>query len=232
MNSRGATGLRFKRAKKYKGNKIMSFDQWEILFEEKIRQVATNEDPAHDILHFKRVVKLAKTICISENGNLNVVLPAAWLHDFVIVPKNSPLRSQASQLSAAAAIEFLKSIQYPEEFFKEIEHAIAGHSFSANLPVMTLEAQIIQDADRLDGLGAIGVARCFATAGLLKRSFYSEEDPFCEMREPNDMTYTIDHFYKKLFIVSENLKTETGKNEGLKRVQHMKQFLNQFKYEV
>ncbi len=67
----------------------------------------------------------------------------------------------------------MKSINYPAKYYDEIAHAIAGQSFRANIEVNTLESRIIQDADRLDGLRAIGIARCFATAGLLKRSFYN-----------------------------------------------------------
>lgn len=194
--------------------------------EHKISLLATAADPAHDYLHFERVVRTAKEICQRENGKMEVVVPAAWLHDFVIVPKNDPRRSQASRLSAEAAVEFLREIQYPQEYFADIAHAIEAHSFSAGIEPRTLEAAIVQDADRLDGLGAIGIARCFATAGLMKRSFYSKEDPFCETRQPNDAEFTVDHFFAKLFRVAETLKTESGRAEGSKRVEVMKRFLH------
>ncbi len=205
---------------------------WENFFERKVSAVDSNEDPAHDLLHFKRVVKMAKLLCQKEGGNYLVVIPAAWLHDLVIVRKDSPLRSQASRLSAQAAILFLNEINYPREFHDEIALAIEGHSFSANLPVNTIEAKIVQDADRLDGLGAIGIARCFATAGLLKRAFYCSEDPFCDSRPPDDQLYTIDHFFKKLFLTAESLKTQSGRYEGLRRVEFMRGYLAQLKQEV
>lgn len=193
--------------------------------ERKISEIASAEDPAHDFLHFKRVVKIAKEICAKENAKAEVVIPAAWLHDFVIVPKNDPRRKQASQLSAEGAISFLRELSYPEKYFEEIAHAIAAHSFSANIETKTLEAKIVQDADRLDGLGAIGIARCFATAGILKRPFYSETDPFCKSRTVDDQTYTIDHFFAKLFKTAQTLKTESGRQEGVKRVEVMKKYL-------
>jgi uncharacterized protein len=199
---------------------------WERQLELKIAEIATAEDPAHDLLHFQRVVSTAKKICQLEKGLLEVVVPAAWLHDMVIVPKSDPRRSQASRLSAKSAVEYLTSIGYPAEFYEAIAHAIEAHSFSANIPARSLEAKIVQDADRLDGLGAIGVARCFATAGVLKRPFYSSEDPFCTQRSPNDQAYTLDHFYQKLFKVAETLHTDSGKAEGAKRVQSMRIFLN------
>jgi uncharacterized protein len=198
---------------------------WEEQFENKIAGVATAEDPAHDLLHFKRVVAMAKKLCLEEKAKQEVVVPAAWLHDLVNVPKDSPLRSKASQMSADAAIEFLCSINYPKQFHEEIAHAIAGHSFSANLEVKTLEAKIVQDADRLDGLGAIGIARCFATAALMKRPFYRSQDPFCRDREADDRHFTVDHFYKKLFKTADTLKTKAGQAEGQRRVQVMKNYL-------
>ena len=205
---------------------------WEKKFEEKIATIASNEDPAHDLNHFKRVVKMAKKLCVQENAKAEVVIPAAWLHDFVIVPKSSPLRNQASKLSAEKAIQFLKENQYPEEFYNEIAHAIEGHSFSANIEVKTIEAKIVQDADRLDAIGAIGIARCFATAGLLKTSFYNAADPFCENREPDDKNFTIDHFYKKLFRIGETLKTESGKAEAQVRIRYMQQYLKTLEAEI
>jgi len=204
---------------------------WEAQLEKKIKEVASSEDPAHDLLHFRRVVKLAKNLCEKEKAKLEVVVPASWLHDLVIVPKNSPLRSKASKLSAEKAIEFLSSIQYPRVYFEEIAHAIEGHSFSANLEVKTIEAKIVQDADRIDGLGAIGIARCFATAGLLQRPFYSDQDPFCDMRTPDDSKYTVDHFFQKLFKTAETLKTQAGREEGKKRVETMREFLEALKNE-
>lgn len=205
---------------------------WEKIFKSKIIEIATAKDPAHDLLHFERVVATAKSLCEKEGGNPQVVVPAAWLHDFVIVPKNSPLRSQASRLAAEKAIEYLATIQYPSEFYSEIAHAIEAHSFSANIETKTLEAKIVQDADRLDGLGAIGIARCFATSGLLKRAFYFDQDPFCEGRDPDDSQYAVDHFYKKLFKIAEILKTEAGREAGQKRVVAMKEYLAALKNEI
>lgn len=198
---------------------------WEKLFEANIARVATVDDPAHDLLHFKRVVATAKKLAIAEGARLEVVVPAAWLHDLVVVPKNDPRRSQASRLSAAAALEFLKEIGYPDEFHEDIAHAVESHSFSANIEPRTAEAAVVQDADRLDGLGAIGLARCFITAGLMKRALYSENDPFCEFRKPDDQSYTIDHFYQKLFKTVETLKTRAGREEGRRRAEIMKRYL-------
>lgn len=210
----------------------MDLQSWEKIFEEQIAGMTKGEDPAHDLLHFRRVVKVAKHLCQEENGKMEVVMPAAWLHDFVNVPKDSPLRSQASRMAAEKAIEYLRSVGYPEENFADIAHAIEAHSFTANIPARTIEAAIVQDADRLDGIGAIGVARCFATAGLLKRAFYSEEDPFCQERAPNERAFTVDHFYQKLFKLPELLKTKSGRVEGQRRVTEMKLFMEALRKEI
>ena len=210
----------------------MNLEDLENKLSKKIAELTIGEDPAHDFLHFKRVVRAAKKLCIEENAKLEIVLPSAWLHDIVIIPKNDSRRKQASQLSAEAAIQYLKQISYPEIYFDDIAHAISAHSFSANINTKTLEAKIVQDADRLDGLGAIGIARCFATAGLLKRPFYSEIDPFCSERSPEDDQFTVDHFFTKLFKTAETLKTKSGRIEGAKRVETMKKYLAELRAEI
>lgn len=192
--------------------------KWEMLFRERMSAgEAEAFDPAHDVLHIERVVRMAKRLALAEGASLDVVVPAAWLHDFVVVPKNDPRRSQASRLSAEAAIEYLKSIGYPSEFYDTIAHAIEAHSFSAAIEPRTLEARVVQDADRLDGLGAIGLARLFVTSGLMRRTLYSEDDPFCSSRPPDDSAFTLDHIYRKLFVVADTLKTEAGRAEGTRR---------------
>ena len=205
-------------------------------FEEQIQKVAesrnTLTDPAHDLLHIKRVVHNAKQIAVSENADLNIVLPAAWLHDFVVVAKDNPLRNQASKLSADAAILFLQSIHYPSHYFDKIWHAIHAHSFSAKILPESIEAKVVQDADRLDGLGAIGIARCFATAGLMKRAFYSADDPLAKNRAWDDSAFTLDHFYVKLFKTAETLQTETAKTLARSRVEQMKNFISQLALEI
>jgi uncharacterized protein len=200
--------------------------------ERKVTHATLGLDPAHDILHIKRVVKKAKEFCIKEKACIEVVVPAAWLHDLVLVKKNDTRRKQASVLSAEAAIDFLKELGYPEKFFDHIYHAIVAHSFSGGIEPKTLEACIVQDADRIDALGAVGIARCFATAGLLKRSFYSEEDPFCKNRFSNDQLYTLDHFFIKLFKIVESLKTQSAHEEGQKRLKIMKQYLEDLSSEI
>lgn len=211
--------------------------KWEAIFErafvqEQAREPGFTPDPAHDLSHLHRVVGWAKKLAKAEGADFGVVIPAAWFHDVVNLPKNSPNRSRASQLSAQRAVEILKELNYPGDF-PAIAHAVEAHSFSANIECRSLEARVVQDADRLDGLGAIGIARCFAVGGKLARPFYSEIDPLGENGRPfDDRIFTVDHFYVKLFGVAKSLKTAAARTEGENRVRSMQSFLKSLSEEI
>ncbi|BBM85255.1 HD domain-containing protein [Candidatus Uabimicrobium amorphum] len=204
---------------------------WESVFQQYLQRNAT-QDKAHDLAHIQRVVGNAKTLANEEKANFDVVIPAAWLHDCVIVPKNSPERAKASSIAAKQAIEFLEEINYPREHLPAIEHAIAAHSFSANIETKTLEAKVVQDADRIDALGAVGLARCLITGAQLNLDLYSLDDPFCESRQGNDRLYTIDHFYCKLLKLKEQMKTTAGRKMAEERSLFLQSFLDQLKMEI
>ena len=189
-------------------------------------------DAAHDMQHIERVVLMARRLAESEDADLAIVLPAAWLHDCVTLPKNAPNRHEASRLAATEAVRFLQSIAYPAQYLDGIAHAILAHSFSANIPPTTLEAKVVQDADRLDAIGAIGVARCLMLGGVLERPLYHPADPFCETREPDDLTYTIDHFYRKLLKIGQTLHTTAARAEAERRNAFMTTFLSQLRHEI
>lgn len=109
---------------------------------------------------------------------------------------------------------------------------IEAHSYSAQITARTTEAKIVQDADRLDGLGAIGIARCFSVSGLLRRRLYDPVDPFGEKRLLDDLSNTIDHFYVKLFNTVNTLQTRAGQAEGRRRAEHMRSFLEELGREI
>ena len=204
-------------------------------FEDQLLDFAQQEmtqDAAHDISHIKRVVKTAKALCAQEQAKLEVVLPAAYLHDCFTFPKNHPDRAQSSKMAADKAIAFLKSIDYPTSYLDEIHHAIVTHSYSANITPETLEAQIVQDADRLDSLGAIGIARCLYVGQSFNAELYNHEDPFANQRDLDDKHYSVDHFYVKLFKLAETMNTKSAKLEANKRTDYMRGFLKQLGTEV
>ena len=189
-------------------------------------------DPGHGIDHVSRVVRTAERLARLEHAHPMVVMPSAWLHDCVLVAKNSPERSKASQLAAYKAQELLDTIEYPNEFRTDIGHAIESHSFSAAIECQSMEAKVVQDADRLEALGAIGIARCLMTAGSLGQALYDINEPFPMTRIPDDRRQSIDHFFAKLFRLPVTMKTETGRAEALQRVDIMKMFLNQLAKEI
>jgi len=209
----------------------ISLSEWEAIFE---LFVINNMkfDAAHDLEHIKRVVSNAKDICIKEGGELAIVLPAAWLHDCINVPKTSELRAQGSKLSADKAIEYLKEISYPQEFLGDIHHAVHAHSFSANIETNTLEARIVQDADRIDALGALGLARCLMYSASKNRPLYDSSDPFASKRELDEDKFAIDHFYTKLLKLPNSTKTEHGKRLANKRCEFLLVFLKTLKEEI
>ncbi|WP_413112558.1 HD domain-containing protein [Thaumasiovibrio sp. DFM-14] len=190
------------------------------------------EDAAHDMAHVERVVSAARKLAQQESADLSIILPAAWLHDCINLPKNHPDRARASTYSAEHAIHFLDQHGYTAKQLSEIHHAIAAHSYSAGIAPRTLEAKIIQDADRLDALGAIGTIRCLQVGQLLARPLYHSEDPFCQGRFPDDNAYTLDHFYTKLLKLSRTMNTQAGKLEAERRSQFMLQFLTQLSQEI
>jgi uncharacterized protein len=205
---------------------------WRQIFDDKAQALYPAADPSHDVLHIRRVARTALALGALEGADENIVLPAAYFHDFVTVPKNDPRRAQASRLSAAAAVEYLTGIGYPARYMEAIAHAIAAHSFSAGIAAETIEAKVVQDADRLDGLGAIGVARCFSTSALMERPYYCEGDVLAENRAPDDGQYAVDHFFVKLFKTAETLQTKTAQDEGARRVAFMKDYLAQLRNET
>jgi uncharacterized protein len=209
----------------------MNFEKLNVQFENFIKK-EMKFDSAHDLSHIKRVVKNGIEIAKKENAELNIVIPACWLHDCVNVEKTSKDRNKGSKLSADRAIEYLKEINYPEDFLDAIYHAIHAHSFSAKVETLTLEAMVVQDADRLDALGALGISRCLMYSASVNRQLYNVEDPFAKNRLLDDSNNAIDHFYTKLATLPATMKTGYGKNIADSRWEYIQGFINQLSKEI
>jgi uncharacterized protein len=177
----------------------------------KLLPLLTGSDAAHDLSHLFRVWRNAKTIQREEGGDLEILAAAALLHDCVEVPKNSPLRSQASRLAAAGAIARLSTLCWSEHRSSWVASTIESHSYSAGVVPATLEGSILQDADRLDAIGFTGIARCFYTAGRIGSAIYEPSDPRGERRDLNDAAFALDHFPVKLLNLAEGFRTVTGR---------------------
>ncbi|OTA19394.1 phosphohydrolase [Xenorhabdus beddingii] len=210
----------------------MLFAPFENLSQQLLPVAIEGDDGAHDVAHLYRVWKNAKQICEAESGNLRLVFAAVLLHDCVNVEKNAPNRHLASRMAAEKAALILKNLEWEEEDITAVCHAIETHSYSAGLSPNTLEAKIVQDADRLDSIGMIGVGRCFYTAGRMGSSLYDFHDPLATQREYDDTAYTVDHFYTKLLKIETGFQTVSGKKMASERTERMKQFLEVFLDEI
>jgi|SRR4029077_16951134 uncharacterized protein len=150
----------------------------------------------------------------------------------VHVEKSSPLRAQASRMAASRAREILVAIGWDGPRIDRVAHAIAAHSFSAGIPPESLEARILQDADRLDAIGCVGIARCFYTAGRMGSSLYHTEDPAALSRELNDAAYALDHFRAKLLNLHDGFQTQTGARLAAERTRVLTDFVTSFEAEI
>lgn len=191
-------------------------------------------DGAHDLGHVQRVLTQCRHIAQGEGGADELVLiPAAILHDAVNLPKSHPDRAGAAQRSAEAAAGFLAALDgYPPDRIAAVGHAIAAHSFSAGLEPQTREARILQDADRLEALGALGLARLFHVAGQMGAALFDAADPLAQHRAADDRRFALDHIELKLLPVARGLQTATGRHIAAKRVAFLLQFRAQLLQEI
>ncbi len=199
----------------------------------RIKKILEGRDPAHDFQHIMRVYKNAELIGRSEGADMEVLLPAALLHDLVVYPKGSGKTSKSADASADIAEKWLCSYGYPQDKIERICYCIRTHSYSKRLVPSTLEGKILQDADRLDALGAIGIARTFSVGGSESRAFYNPDDPFSEYcRELNDREWTIDHFQTKLLNLKKSMHTNSAREIAQERATFMELFITQMRKEI
>lgn len=190
-------------------------------------------DGAHDMGHLRRVWRMARLIALDEPGaDMDVLLAAAYFHDIVNVPKDSPDRARASVLSADLAVTVLPDLGFPQAKLPALHHAIAAHSFSARIPCETLEARILQDADRLEALGAIGLVRMFLVSGALGGAGFDSDDPMALHRPLDDRAFALDHLQVKLFGLVETMNTATGRAIAAERAEWMESFRTRLLSEI
>lgn len=190
------------------------------------------DDPSHDWPHIGRVVATARKLAEGEAVDLECLLATVYCHDLVNLPKNHPERANASTLAAEKAAPLLRAAGFSEQDIKKIQQAVIEHSFSKGLKPSSLEAAIVQDADRLDTLGAIGVLRCATVNTLMKTAYYDPQDPLAEHRELNDKEFMLDHYFVKIFKLPELMNTQKAQAMAQERVAYMKSFLQQLLTEI
>lgn len=203
---------------------------------ERLQAIATERcaaaEPGHDLLHVLRVAQNARHIGTAEGAEVAIVVAAALLHELFNYPKNHPASHLSGEVCAQHASEVLQAEGWAPVSVDRICYCIRVHSYSRGIVPETLEAKVLQDADRLDAVGAIGIARCFSTGAQMHRPFYSAADPFCEHREPDDKEFTLDHFCRKLLRIPATLNTATGRDLAAERVRFLGVYLDQLRREL
>lgn len=187
--------------------------------------VMPTPDPAHDSTHIARVWATAQALLEAyPQADRQVVQAACEWHDCVNLPKNHPQRAQASRMAADHAVVALRRQGFPVHKLAAVAHAIAAHSFSAGIAPQTIEAQIVQDADRLDALGPVGIARMFSVGGQLGRALAHATDPLAQQRPLDDVAYTLDHIEVKLATLPASMQTAAGRRLGEQRMAWIRSF--------
>lgn len=196
------------------------------------------ESGSHDFGHLLRVLRNAARIVEGEREegievDWEALAAAAILHDVVDLPKDHPERHLASTKSARAAVDHYAALDaFDRGRLDTIRHAIRAHSFSAGIAAESAEAKILCDADRLEALGAFGIARVFYVSGELHRTICDMNDPFADGRELDDLEYAVDHFFEKLLKLKDRFYTATGRSIASQRHAFMEGFLEQLGDEI
>ena len=193
---------------------------------------AAEADPAHDFSHVLRVVASARKIAAAEGADVDVATTGALLHELFNHPKGHPESHLSGDVCAEHAKALLSEERADATFAARVAETIRTHAFSRGLAPTSLEGQVLQDADRLDAIGAIGVARCFATCATMKRPFYAPEDPLCRTRTPDDKLWGADHFFTKLLHIPARLHTATARAMAGGREAAMRAFLDELGREI
>ena len=185
-----------------------------------IKKTFLDEGTGHDYFHIERVVTNAKKILETENADPFLVELAAWTHDVGDYKLHDGVDKSNELIS-----EFLQTLQVEQETIDKVLEIVSQVSFSKGNTPTTIEAKIVQDADRLDAIGAVGIARCFAYGGSVHNVLYN---PYDNSKDAS----SVQHFYDKLFKLKDLMNTETAIKIANKRHQFMENFIEEFYQEV
>jgi uncharacterized protein len=199
---------------------------------QKAKALYDNGDPGHDLAHVQRVMAACERLGAREGASVEILLAAAIFHDAVNLPKNHPERLDASRLAAEKSKIFLGECGFAESEIERVATAILEHSYSLGRKPSTIESAVLQDADRLDALGAVGIMRAVACGSKMGAAFYDPLDLLAVDRSLDDKKFTIDHFFTKLFQLPRLMNTESARDEADRRVEFMRQFLSQLQSEL
>jgi len=191
----------------------------------------TNAEAGHDWFHIERVWKTAKKLASEESADIFIVELAALLHDIA----DAKFHDGDEEIGPQKAGDFLKTLGVQPEFIFHVQQIIRHMSYKSSFDKSgfnSIEMEIVQDADRLDAIGAIGIARAFTYGGYKNRELYNPEikpNPHQTKEEyKNTKAPTINHFYEKLLLLKDKMNTKSGKEMAAQRHAFMLQYLNQF----
>ncbi|MDR9417784.1 HD domain-containing protein [Gracilimonas sp.] len=196
-----------------------------------VRQKLEGEGTGHDWWHIHRVRNMALKIGKEENADLFVVELAALLHDIA----DHKFHDGDEDIGPATARNWLENLNVDEKAINHVTHIIRDASFKGaevDTPMKTIEGKVVQDADRLDALGAIGIARAFAYGGHKGRELHNPDippkkhDSFDQYKKSTGPT--LNHFYEKLFLLKDRMNTDYGLKLAEERHQFMEEFVNRF----
>lgn len=191
-------------------------------------------DPAHDALHLRRVVGNARMLLKTHDQpcDPHVVEAACWLHDCVQLPKGQGRPGEAADRSADVAAQFLRALGISPAPTDLITDAIRTHSFSGGRAPLSSEGAVVQDADRLDALGAVGIARLWSTMVTLGGTMYAADDPAGTSRDLDDRRWALDHIERKLAKLADMMNTPAGRAEAQRRTAYILAYRTEFLREI
>ena len=189
-------------------------------------------DAAHDLGHILRVARLAYRLAKEEGADPEVCVAGALLHDLVYRPKNHLESPQTAQMAADLVPRWCQESAGLESRAEAVADAVASPSWSGGGTPASPEAAVVQDADRLEALGAIGVARVFATGASFGAGLWHPEDPWAESRELDDKAWSLDHFERKLLKLEADMKTTAGQRLAVARQRTMLAYLKALRAEL
>ncbi len=190
-----------------------------------------DDDPGHDLEHCLRVAGWTLR-CAEGRVDPREAIAAALLHDVINVPKDDPRRAQASGLSAEEARRVLPAHGLDPASIERIAEAIEDHSYSRGAIPRSELGRALQDADRLEALGALGLCRTISTGTRMGARYFDAGDPWARERALDDRRYSVDHFFTKLLRLAPTLHTEVGRREALRRAAFLERFLDQLADEL
>lgn len=196
-------------------------------FEQFVAQQFSKANDAPELAHVRRIVATANWLAASEHARLEIVLLAAWFYDCERLPKDSSLYSTACEFAARTTGDYLRDLAYPSEPIPTIQHTIKAHSFSARVAPETREAIVVEDADCLDALDAIGIVRCLASGRAMGKALYGPVEPFPKRRTPDDTINIVNNFYLKLLRLTDTMILADRRAQARSRTDFMHKCLRQ-----